>query len=123
MGSHSITRSYGLVSISVAQAPSSAPITDDYRRREASAIRPYQYNLIFQNLKLPTESRVRVTTRSTARSVVELKYHYQRECVEDGHLLYIQVGTKDNTADLMTKPVETATYNHLAPRLKGMASL
>jgi len=53
----------------------------------------------------------------------QLKYHYQRECVEDGHLLYIQVGTKDNTADLMTKPVETATYNHLAPRLKGMASL
>ena len=43
------------------------PITDDYRRRAASAIRPFQYNLIFQNLKLPTENRVRVihVARST----------------------------------------------------------
>ena len=53
----------------------------------------------------------------------QLKYHYQRECVENHHATFIQVGTKSNTADLMTKPVELVDFRRLAPKLKGMASL
>jgi len=53
----------------------------------------------------------------------QLKYHYQRECVEAGHVIFTQVGTKDNTADLMTKPVELVDFRRLAPKLKGMAPL
>ena len=53
----------------------------------------------------------------------QLKYHYQRECVEDNQLIFVQVGTKANIADLMTKPVEVVDFRRLAPKLKGMASI
>ncbi len=53
----------------------------------------------------------------------ELKYHYQREMVEAKKIKFIKVGSKDNTADLMTKPVEVATFKQLYPKLKGIAAL
>ena len=56
-------------------------------------------------------------------SFFELKYHYQREMVEAKKIKFIKVDSKDNTADLMTKPVEVATFKQLYPKLKGIAAL
>ena len=53
----------------------------------------------------------------------ELKYHYQREMVEEKKIKSIKVGTKENTAGLMTKPVEVADFKRLYPKLKGIAAL
>ena len=47
----------------------------------------------------------------------------QREMVEAKKIKFIKVGSKDNTADLMTKPVEVATFKQLYPKLKGIAAL
>ena len=56
---------------------------------------------------------------------IELKYHYmyQREMVEAKKIKFIKVGSKDNTADLMTKPVEVVVFKQLYPKLKGIAAL
>ena len=42
----------------------------------------------------------------------ELKYHYQREMVEEKKIKFIKVGTKENTADLMTKAVEVVDFTN-----------
>ena len=53
----------------------------------------------------------------------ELKYHYQREMVEQKKIKFIKVGTLENTADLMTKAVEIVVFKRLYPKLKGIAAL
>ena len=36
---------------------------------------------------------------------INVKYHYIRECIEDGHIEVVQVDTNDNIADIFTKPL------------------
>ena len=43
--------------------------------------------------------------------------------VEAKKIKFIKVGSKDNTADLMTKPVEVVVFKQLYPKLKGIAAL
>ena len=43
--------------------------------------------------------------------------------VEKKKVKFIKVGTKENTADLMTKPVEVVDFKRLYPKLKGIAAL
>jgi hypothetical protein len=62
------------------------------------------------------------TERRPARHI-ELKYHYTRELVRQGDVVHVRVPSKDNRADIQTKPVSRAIFRWLAPLLKGCASL
>ena len=43
--------------------------------------------------------------------------------VEAKKIKFLKVDSKDNTADLMTKPVEVVDFKRLYPKLKGLAAL
>ena len=44
---------------------------------------------------------------------IRVKYHYTRELVLSGDLTIQRVGSKDNTADILTKPLARADFQQL----------
>jgi hypothetical protein len=48
---------------------------------------------------------------------IEVKYHYIRECVEDGKIVLEQISTKDQLADIMTKSLGRVLFQELRDRV------
>lgn len=47
-----------------------------------------------------------------------MDYHFVREQVRDGKLQVSHVSTKDQIADLLTKPLSHATFNELRSNMQ-----
>ena len=41
-----------------------------------------------------------------------LRFHFVREILEEGHLVFEKIHTKENLANLLTKVVPGAKFNH-----------
>jgi hypothetical protein len=50
---------------------------------------------------------------------LNIKYHHFREAVEDGLVSIHSIGTKDQLADIFTKPLPTQTFCELRKRIMG----
>jgi hypothetical protein len=48
---------------------------------------------------------------------IEVKYHYIRECVEGGKIVLEQISTRDQLADIMTKPLGRVLFQELHDRV------
>jgi hypothetical protein len=48
---------------------------------------------------------------------IEVKYHYIRECVEGGKIVLEQISTRDQLADIMTKPLGRVLFQELRDRV------
>ena len=53
---------------------------------------------------------------------IDIKYHYIRECVEDGSIAVEHVRTEDQLADLLTKPLGLLKFLEFRERI-GMRTL
>ena len=56
--------------------------------------------------------------RSTLKHVAR-RHYYVRDCVEEGYIAVYRVGTADNVADIMTKPLPAERHRVLAARLRS----
>jgi hypothetical protein len=57
---------------------------------------------------------------STRRSKhIDVRYHYIRQCVAEGHIVVTYLQTDDMIADLLTKPLPVATFKRLRDLLLG----
>jgi hypothetical protein len=54
---------------------------------------------------------------------IDVRYHFIRECVLRKKISVHFIGTKLMIADIMTKPVTTATFRLLGPALVGTTDL
>ena len=50
---------------------------------------------------------------------IAIKYHHFRQAVKDGYLVIDRVGTKDQLADIFTKPVPAPVLKHLRKGIMG----
>ena len=48
---------------------------------------------------------------------IDTKYHYIRECVESGRIVLKQISTKDQLADVLTKPLGCVNFWELCDRI------
>ena len=48
---------------------------------------------------------------------IDVKHHFIREKVEEGKINTMRVNTKDNLADILSKPLPRETHNNLITRL------
>jgi hypothetical protein len=48
---------------------------------------------------------------------IEVKFHYIRECVEGGKIVLEQISTRDQLADIMTKPLGRVLFQELRDRV------
>ena len=56
----------------------------------------------------------------TSRSKhVDIKYFFVRERILDGTVKVVHVASKDNVADLFTKPLPSSTFLALSPIVRG----
>jgi hypothetical protein len=44
---------------------------------------------------------------------IQVKYHYMRELVLDGNITVLWLGSKDNTTDILTKPLACSDFQQL----------
>ena len=59
-------------------------------------------------------------TKNTLQSKhIALKYHYIMQLCEDDTVIVLRVPSKDNRADLLTKPVGLVVFDSLRDRLLG----
>ena len=59
-------------------------------------------------------------TKNTPQSKhIALKYHYIMQLCESDTVVVLRVPSKDNRADLLTKPVDQAVFDSLRDRLLG----
>ena len=50
---------------------------------------------------------------------VDIKYFFVRERILDGTVKVVHVASKDNVADLFTKPLPSSTFLALSPIVRG----
>jgi hypothetical protein len=43
---------------------------------------------------------------------IDIRYHYIREMVDNGHITIHHVGTQDQAADMLTKPLKDIKHKH-----------
>ncbi|KAJ1274520.1 hypothetical protein BS78_05G068600 [Paspalum vaginatum] len=48
---------------------------------------------------------------------IDIKYHYIRECVDGGKIVIDQISTKDQLADILTKPLGRVKFQELCDRI------
>lgn len=49
---------------------------------------------------------------------IDIRYHFVREYISNGEIVVTKVGTKDNPADMMTKPVPVHKFEHCLDLVK-----
>jgi hypothetical protein len=49
---------------------------------------------------------------------IEVRYHFLRDHVEKGNIDLIHVPTKKQLVDILTKPLDQATFTHLRGELR-----
>ena len=55
--------------------------------------------------------------KTERRKHVDVKYHFVRDCVDDQLIEFRKISTKDQIADILTKPLRKAEFTHLQKSL------
>jgi histone deacetylase 1/2 len=80
--------------------------------------KPKVYCKVFEDnescIAMATKNRFSPRTKHIA-----LKYHHFRQYVDDGRIIVESINTKEQTADLLTKPLDTGLFEYLRRKLMG----
>lgn len=84
---------------------------------------------LYENLEIKTGSKTMYTDSNSAIELaknpehhsrtkhIDIQYHYVRECVQNGLARLEFVPTKEQIADILTKALDTTSFNRLADLL------
>ena len=53
---------------------------------------------------------------------IDTRFHFARQCRDSGIIEFNQVGSKDNLADIFTKPLNDAMFNQMKEQI-GIAGM